>query len=375
MPSLRFYLKLIFDNTIQKVDISYGSYTRTYATSGEELGISYEPGNNMYLDVTLQDGYVVDTTTLGTVDGNRITVPADSISINAILNGTITSKQQGGQDMSETWVLNETIDVSVKKTYYANFTTSGTDITNWKALNVTTPPALEYYPAESDGAHEVYSEFASGWTNTAYRTITFAEPITDSTLLTWLQANGVKQIATVNYIISETELTTIADSIRTKTSSSDKLTPSAMVEKIKTIPTITDVNDAATLTAKLTENNIGNFYRYTGTATSDYATGVIYQVTQSGGAVTEHKLTIEEQYSYGDKVTVNDNVVTSPYTLQNGDVIKVPTLTQGITINGTSYNLGDENVLNINGEDITVVRTGAEKTIDPVPYITINYTA
>ena len=82
-----------------------------------------------------------------------------------------------------------------------------------------------------------------------------------------------------DYIISETELITIADSIRTKTSSSDKLTPSAMAEKIKTIPIITDVNDAATLTAKLTENNIGNFYRYTGTATSDYATGAIYQVT------------------------------------------------------------------------------------------------
>ena len=85
----------------------------------------------------------------------------------------------------------------------------------------------------------------------------------------------------VDYIISETDLTTIADSIRTKTSSSDKLTPSAMAEKIKTIPVITDVSDAATLTAKLTEANIGNFYRYTGTATSDYVTGAIYQVTQA----------------------------------------------------------------------------------------------
>lgn len=84
----------------------------------------------------------------------------------------------------------------------------------------------------------------------------------------------------VDYVISETDLTTIADSIRTKTSSSDKLTPSAMAEKIKTIPVITDVSDAATLTAKLTEANIGNFYRYTGTATSDYVTGAIYQVTQ-----------------------------------------------------------------------------------------------
>ncbi len=94
----------------------------------------------------------------------------------------------------------------------------------------------------------------------------------------------------VDYIISETELTTIADSIRTKTSSSDKLTPATMAEKIKTIPIITDVSDAATLTAKLTENNIGNFYRYTGTATSDYATGAIYQVTQK--AVTLIDFTI-----------------------------------------------------------------------------------
>lgn len=85
----------------------------------------------------------------------------------------------------------------------------------------------------------------------------------------------------VDYIISETDLTTIADSIRTKTSSSNKLTLSAMAEKIKTIPVVTDVSDAATLTAKLTEANIGNFYRYTGTATSDYATGAIYQVTQA----------------------------------------------------------------------------------------------
>lgn len=86
-------------------------------------------------------------------------------------------------------------------------------------------------------------------------------------------------------------------------------------------------------------------------------------------------MTIEDQYSYGDKVTVNDNIITSPYTLQNGDVIKVPTLTQGITINGTSYSTRSENVLSISNEDITVIRTGAEKTIDPVPYITINYTA
>lgn len=94
---------------------------------------------------------------------------------------------------------------------------------------------------------------------------------------------------------------------------------------------------------------------------------------QGGGTATAHTLTITDQYSYDTAITVNGNTVTSPYTLQNGDVIKVPTLTK-TTINGTSYSTFDKSTLNISGEDITVSRSGAEKTIEPVPYITINYT-
>lgn len=132
-----------------------------------------------------------------------------------------------------------------------------------------------------------------------------------------------------DYIISETELTTIADSIRTKTSSSDKLTPSAMAEKIKTIPIITDVSDAATLTAKLTENNIGNFYRYTGTATSDYAAGVIYQVTQK--AVTLIDFTIngtsyqaEQGMTWQEWCDSKYNTSSPPYYINtNGNVTSV----------------------------------------------------
>lgn len=94
---------------------------------------------------------------------------------------------------------------------------------------------------------------------------------------------------------------------------------------------------------------------------------------QGGGTTTAHTLTITDQYSYDTAITVNGNAVTSPYTLQNGDVIKVPTLTK-TTINGTSYSTFDESTLNISGEDITVSRSGTEKTTEPVPYITINYT-
>jgi len=40
------------------------------------------------------------------------------------------------------------------------------------------------------GSEKVYD---SGWTNQAYRTITFDQSVTDSELLDWLQTNGTKQ--------------------------------------------------------------------------------------------------------------------------------------------------------------------------------------
>lgn len=131
----------------------------------------------------------------------------------AIGTGTYKFRHYSQQAPSsgETWVLNETIDTATLGTYYINFTTVGTSITNWKALNGAIPPALEYYPAEGDGALEVYSESSNTWTNQAYRTITFAISPTGD-LLTWLQANGTKQesapIKAGTYLFNE-ELTEV----------------------------------------------------------------------------------------------------------------------------------------------------------------------
>ena len=94
--------------------------------------------------------------------------------------------------------------------------------------------------------------------------------------------------------------------------------------------------------------------------------------------MSSHTLTISDAYTYDSKIDVNGNDVTSPYTLQNGDVINVPTITEGIVINGTSYSTGYEGSLNIKSEDIAITRTGPERTIDPdrpMTYITIHYTA
>lgn len=71
-------------------------------------------------------------------------------------------------------------------------------------------------------------------------------------------------------------------------------------------------------------------------------------------------------------ITVNgSSVTTSPYNLNNGDVITATT--DGgykIRINGTLH--GGENTININNQDINIVRSTAE-TFD-VLLVTINYT-
>lgn len=86
----------------------------------------------------------------------------------------------------ETWVLNETINLSTQ-TFTTNFVSNGQNFNSLKLTNTlleydTTPVYAKFVP-----------EGGSNWVEgEAYRTITFATPPTGD-LLTWLQANGVKQ--------------------------------------------------------------------------------------------------------------------------------------------------------------------------------------
>lgn len=85
----------------------------------------------------------------------------------------------------ETWLLNSDIssaeDISVSNLSFVS------NSQNFTSIICTTGKG---------GANLSYNQtgvFVSTWENEAYRTITFDSPVTDSTLLTWLQANGVKQ--------------------------------------------------------------------------------------------------------------------------------------------------------------------------------------
>lgn len=111
---------------------------------------------------------------------------------------------EGGAS-GETWVLNTSL-TNVLRMYYV-FDSSVSQETvangsgNWFAANFTSNNKTYYFigtdasGAPTKGATD-YSDLAyetSAFKNEAYRTISFAEPVTDTALLTWLQANGTKQ--------------------------------------------------------------------------------------------------------------------------------------------------------------------------------------
>ena len=62
----------------------------------------------------------------------------------------------------------------------------------------------------------------------------------------------------------------------------------------------------------------------------------------------------------------------SPITLNNGDVIEVPT-SRGATINGTKYSTGETTTLNLADQDIALV-SGNVPELSGGTYVTINYT-
>ena len=103
-----------------------------------------------------------------------------------MLDGKLCKVAAGGQ---ETWVIDES----------PNFDNIGEDIflqidfisnnTSFNLINVLHSEDI-YYGGPTTGVFIVYG--SGEWTSQAYRTITFLEPPTGE-LLTWLQANGIKQ--------------------------------------------------------------------------------------------------------------------------------------------------------------------------------------
>lgn len=218
MAIRNWYLTLNFDSGIESVKFNYGSNEHVFATSGEEYTVGYEPDSAVYLTATMKEGYSLDTmvndggVTIGTVNNNVVTIPLVESGFNytwimsskqsgvgstmkfkhfydagTIGSGTYKFRHYSQQEPSsgETWVLNENLSGALTKTT-VNFTSNNEQFTN---IRMSAKGDLFYGKADTT---ETTVYFLS-WSDEAYRTITFDEPVTDTTLLAWLQANGTKQ--------------------------------------------------------------------------------------------------------------------------------------------------------------------------------------
>lgn len=219
MAVRNWYLTLNFDSGIESVKFNYGSNEHIFATSGEEYTVGYEPDSMVYLTATLKDGYTLDTVvndngyTIGTIDGNVVTIPAPESGFSytwimsskqstpqptltfkhffdagTIGSGTVKFRHYSQQEPSsgETWVLNESVNIPTQS-FTVDFVSNGQNFKTIRKVGtqIYYDDVQVYVANTPDDIHWVSGE--------AYRTITFAEPVTDTTLLTWLQANGVKQ--------------------------------------------------------------------------------------------------------------------------------------------------------------------------------------
>ena len=100
--------------------------------------------------------------------------------------GNLTKIESEDLQTTETWLLNEQIDAMVKVYFEANFTSNNQLFTE---LSMSMG-SLDYKNTETDTSENVFN--IESWTDEAYRTIVFDEATTGE-LLSWLQANGVKQ--------------------------------------------------------------------------------------------------------------------------------------------------------------------------------------
>ena len=103
--------------------------------------------------------------------------------------------------MTETWLLNETITSALAE-QTVNFVSSGSEFVGIKSIAVTSGFELKYYVQQGSSTTDLPAyDTTNGWLDTTYRTITFSIPPTGD-LLTWIQANGNKQVSRKSYDLS-----------------------------------------------------------------------------------------------------------------------------------------------------------------------------
>ena len=147
------------------------------------------------------------------------------------ITGTLEASSSGSA--KETWVIKSNAAGELVTTQIA-FTSNGQKFTSIGAVYDGSVFSLQYGNNEiaifTPGASSGYEFY-----NEAYRKLTFDTTPTGD-LLTWLQANATRQV--VEYLTTETDLIKVANAIRAKSGTTEKLSfPDGFVHAINSIPT------------------------------------------------------------------------------------------------------------------------------------------
>lgn len=168
------------------VTVTGATYTWEKTAGTGMLDLS-NPTANVSITITATQLPQLATPTNVAISGTTVSWDAveNAESYDIYVDNTLYENTTGGVISGETWVLNETLSGTLNKTTI-NFTSNSQSFTGLDYKNFS----ADYYLASGD---YVNTYNVVQWENEAYRTITFDEPVTDTSLLAWLQANGTKQ--------------------------------------------------------------------------------------------------------------------------------------------------------------------------------------
>lgn len=146
------------------------------------------------------------------------------------ITGTLEASSSGGA--KETWVLNNTINTASAFSFSVSFVSNSVSYTGIKTGTLTPIGRDLRYIDSSGSTTQAYGADVRIWLDQAYRKLTFDTPPTGD-LLTWLQANGVKQPD--NTAVQDTKALTITSN------GTVSVTPDAPYDALKKVDVTVDV--------------------------------------------------------------------------------------------------------------------------------------